>query len=226
MRFPSRSTYALPAAVCVAGLLLLIGWDASGLDLAVAQWFGNSHGFPLRDHWLFSTVLHTGGRAAGYVLAGWLVVKLLLPDEPHRARIAWLLATAVSGMLLVSVIKHRSLSSCPWDLQPFGGPATHVSHWLWGVADGGPGRCFPAGHANQPASQAKAADAWRDLNPRRARVWLAGALAAGLVLGLAQQVRGAHFASHTLWTAWVCWTWAWACTLLLPHGARRAAAAG
>jgi len=25
------------------------------------------------------------------------------------------------------------------------------------------------------------------------------------VLGLAQQWRGAHYMSHTLWTAWVCW---------------------
>ena len=30
-------------------------------------------------------------------------------------------------------------------------------------------------------------------------------LLAGLVLGLGQQWRGAHFTSHTLWTAWLCW---------------------
>jgi membrane-associated PAP2 superfamily phosphatase len=28
---------------------------------------------------------------------------------------------------------------------------------------------------------------------------------AGLLLGLAQQVRGAHYMSHTFWTAWFCW---------------------
>ena len=35
---------------------------------------------------------------------------------------------------------------------------------------------------------------------------LAGAMLAGFVFGLAQQVRGAHYLSHTLWTAWLCWT--------------------
>ena len=35
------------------------------------------------------------------------------------------------------------------------------------------------------------------------------ALAAGLLLGLSQQWRGAHFMSHTLWTGWVCWCLAW-----------------
>lgn len=223
--FPSRSAHALPAAACLGGLLVLLGWDASGLDLAVGRWFGDAHGFALRDHWLFSTVLHQGGRAAAFVLAGGLVIQLLRPGQ-DRARIAWLLGTAVGGMLLVSVLKHHSLSSCPWDLQAFGGPATHVSHWLWGLADGGPGRCFPAGHASAAFAWLAGWFAWRDRQPARARAWLVGALVAGLLLGLGQQVRGAHFTSHTLWTAWICWTWAWACTLLLPQGARHAAAAG
>jgi membrane-associated PAP2 superfamily phosphatase len=42
--------------------------------------------------------------------------------------------------------------------------------------------------------------------PPIARRWLWSAVIAGLVLGLAQQVRGAHYMSHTLWTAWLCWT--------------------
>jgi len=45
--------------------------------------------------------------------------------------------------------------------------------------------------------------------PAVARRWLAAALAAGLVLGVAQQLRGAHFMSHTLWSAWLCWVVAW-----------------
>ena len=28
-------------------------------------------------------------------------------------------------------------------------------------------------------------------------------------MGLAQQMRGAHFMSHTLWTGWLCWTAGW-----------------
>ena len=48
--------------------------------------------------------------------------------------------------------------------------------------------------------------ALRERCPAAARTWLAAALGAGLLLGLAQQMRGAHFMSHTLWTAWICWT--------------------
>jgi membrane-associated PAP2 superfamily phosphatase len=28
----------------------------------------------------------------------------------------------------------------------------------------------------------------------------------GFVLGVTQLLRGAHFPSHSLWTAWICWT--------------------
>ena len=47
--------------------------------------------------------------------------------------------------------------------------------------------------------------------------WLRGllgaSLLAGFILGGAQQVRGAHFMSHTLWTGWLCWTVGWLCDL-------------
>ena len=75
------------------------------------------------------------------------------------------------------------------------------------MRDGGAGHCFPAGHAS--AAFAYLAG-WFVLRRSVARAvamrWLAAALAAGLLLGLAQQVRGAHYMSHTLWTAWICWT--------------------
>ena len=39
-----------------------------------------------------------------------------------------------------------------------------------------------------------------------ATAWLWTALAVGIFLGLSQQLRGAHYLSHTLWSAWLCWT--------------------
>jgi membrane-associated PAP2 superfamily phosphatase len=91
-------------------------------------------------------------------------------------------------------------------LQEFGGAASYVSHWAWGVRDGGTGGCFPAGHASAGFAFVGGFFAFRQALPKTARRWLAGAMAAGLVFGLAQQVRGAHCMSHTFWTAWLCWT--------------------
>jgi membrane-associated PAP2 superfamily phosphatase len=109
----------------------------------------------------------------------------------------------------VSLLKGFSATSCPWDLQHYGGVASYVPHWTRG-ADGGAGHCFPAGHAASGFAFVSGGFAFREHEPRIARLWLLAALAAGLLLGLAQQWRGAHFMSHTLWTAWTCLAVAWA----------------
>jgi membrane-associated PAP2 superfamily phosphatase len=109
------------------------------------------------------------------------------------------------ALIVVAEIKLHSRTSCPWDLQEFGGMATYVSHWAMGVMDGGNGGCFPAGHASAGFAFLSGFFVFREVLPATARRWLAGALVAGLVLGLAQQVRGAHYMSHTLWTGWLCW---------------------
>lgn len=119
----------------------------------------------------------------------------------------------VAGILLclglVTWVRSHSATSCPWSLAPFGGTATHLSHWAWGVPDGGGGRCFPSSQAAVGFAFLPGYFVFRRHAPRVARAWLACALSMGLCLGFAQQVRGAQFMSHTLWTGWLCWTAAW-----------------
>ena len=105
----------------------------------------------------------------------------------------------------MSLLKGISVTSCPWDLQAFGGVARYVSHWSL-LGDGGAGHCFPAGHAASGFAFVSGYFAFRKHDQVLARRWLTAALAAGFALGIAQQLRGAHFMSHTLWTAWICWT--------------------
>jgi membrane-associated PAP2 superfamily phosphatase len=124
--------------------------------------------------------------------------------------VAWVLVT-LACLLLVPALKRVSDTSCPWDLQAFGGVANYVLHWQFGVADGGPGRCFPSGHALAAFAFISGWFALRSHAPRAARMWLLGVLAFGALFGGAQLLRGAHYPSHTLWSAWICWT---TCALL------------
>ncbi|NMM81936.1 phosphatidic acid phosphatase [Acidovorax sp. SRB_14] len=217
-------------ALCtLLAFLCLLAWDAAGQDLALAQVFGNSHGFPLREHWFLVYGLHEGPRRLAWLLTLALTLAIWWPfgvlrRVGHAERLQLAITTLLS-LAVVTALKYTSTTSCPWSLAQFGGVARHVSHWALGTLDGGGGRCFPAGHAAAGFSFLGGYFALRRLHPRQAHAWLAAALASGLVLGWAQQMRGAHFLSHTLWTGWLCWTTAWVCDLVsqrLQHLPRRA----
>jgi membrane-associated PAP2 superfamily phosphatase len=200
-----RSLYLLTLLLLVPLAL----WDASGWDLPLARLFGTAHGFAWRGQRTFVLLLHEGPRLASWALVLALAAGVWLPwGFLRRMRMGergQLVLSIVLAIICVSIIKRASATSCPWDLAEFGGVARYVSHWRWGVHDGGGGHCFPAGHASAAFGFVAGWFELRRAAPRLARPWLAAALVAGAVLGLAQQMRGAHYLSHTLWTAWVCW---------------------
>ena len=215
---PARSSSSrwAPLAPTLAALALIVLWEASGLDLPTEQLFGDTSGFALRDHWLFSATLHEWGRRASWGLAMALSIGVWWPwGVLRRLTTSRRLQLAVTGLVAagaIAMIKSTSATSCPWDLHEFGGLAQYASHWNWWAQDGGSGRCFPAGHASSGFAFLGGWFVFRE-HPRIARRWLCASIAAGFVFGIAQQVRGAHFMSHTLWTAWLCWMMAWAIDL-------------
>jgi membrane-associated PAP2 superfamily phosphatase len=192
-----------------AGALLLL-WELSELDLPAARLFADHTGFAARNSGWASTLLHDGGRSAAWVLLLLLVLALLRGPGPRavepwrRERGLWLVV-AIASVLAIPAIKHFSTTSCPWDLAEFGGVAFKVSHWRWGVPDGGGGHCFPSGHAVAAFGFFGQYFLWRPHRMRRAQLWLWAVLAVGSLFGLAQLARGAHFVSHTLWSAALCW---------------------
>lgn len=223
---PVHHLLARDVALTLLSLGLLLAWDASGLDLAVVRAFGDAQGFVWRDAWFTRTLLHDGGR-----WLAWGVIALMLADAmqpllagPRRSTRWYWLVVMLGCALLVPAIKRVSLSSCPWDLTEFGGVAAYVTHWQWGAADGGPGHCFPSGHAVAAFAFFGGYFAWRGSRPRLARTWLIAVCVVGGLFGWAQLARGAHYPSHTLWSAWLCWS---ACVLAAhaPRGPQGLASA-
>lgn len=167
---------------------------ASGLDmrLSALAYEPQARAFPLRDAWFTSVLGHKGLKTLSLALwLGMLVTafasRAWRREALHAALGAALAATAVS------VLRGWSAVSCPWDLVEFGG------------SDPGAGHCLPSGHASSGFALFSGFFALRDAHPRLARWVLALAWALGLVAGVVQVARGAHFVSHALWTAWVAW---------------------
>ena len=209
----------MPWRSITSSLVLLLLWDASGWDLPLMEAVGSPTGFPLRDNYWLENVLHTGAHdACTNLYLGLWVAALAWPNNAHplighRLQRSWWLSGVLVNLTVISGLKLISNTSCPWDLQVFGGPAAYVSHWAFGVTGGGGGHCFPGGHASSALAFLALAPVWlRAASPSNQRLgrWLFTlALGFGLLFGLTQTLRGAHYPSHTLWTAWLCFTVGW-----------------
>ena len=182
------------------------------LDISVANYIYALEGgrWLLKEHWLFSSILHTGARNVMVSLSLLVLISSILSFfverlYPFRRALAYLACSSVISALLVTAGKHLSHVDCPWDLQQFGGNLPYVPlfenrpEWMPNA------QCFPAGHAS-------AGYAWLGLyflahhyRPQFKLYILGATLSIGVIFGVVQQLRGAHFISHDLVTLSLCW---------------------
>jgi membrane-associated PAP2 superfamily phosphatase len=204
---------AMLTGITLAWIASIALWELLDADRRVMSHLADASGFALRESWLLRSVLHSGLRYLSQVGFVVLVIAIWKPIGFLRGmlrtdRVGIAFGVALSAAT-ISVIKYFSLTSCPWDLAQFGGSAQYVSHWAWGVADGGPGRCFPSGHASAGfAFLPLALPALLSADPARQAVgWriFCGVVLFGLVCGITQVLRGAHYPSHVLWSGFICW---------------------
>jgi membrane-associated PAP2 superfamily phosphatase len=175
------------AALAIVLLSRYTGLDRAIAELAYDRQLGR---FPLRDAWALAVL--------GHDVLKWTVVAFwvaCLAWKPLR-RGALYMALAAAA---VALLKQASSDSCPWELAAYGGASAT-----------GSGRCSPAGHPVVGFALFGLYFALRAERPAAAHAALAAAWIIGLAAGAVQLARGAHFASHVLWTAWVAWTVAYA----------------
>jgi membrane-associated PAP2 superfamily phosphatase len=204
------SRWQFDAMICVLALAALIAWDLSGLDLVLVRMYADASGFALRESWAVKILFHEGGRKLTATMMILLLINIWWPVSfarqlTRRDRVWWFGASLVC-LLIAPSLKQLSLTSCPWSLAEFGGKAVYLSHWALGQSDGGPGKCFPSGHAAGAFCFLAGWFILRSTRPHAARWWLGITLVAGVVFGWSQMMRGAHYVSHFLWTAWFCLT--------------------
>jgi len=213
--------------LALAPFLALL-FEATPLDrtLIALYYDASRHVFPLRDDLLLQTVMHSGMKllviGIAFAVLGAFILTYLLPHWGlHRRRLLWVVAGMAGSSLLVSLLKRGSTQHCPWDLAEYGGYAPF--HSLFGfLAEGiAAGHCFPGGHASGGFALMAIYFAWRDMHGRAAGLSLAAAVIAGLAMGWSQMMRGAHFMSHNLWSAWVVWTYLAVQSAAFPPGACR-----
>jgi membrane-associated PAP2 superfamily phosphatase len=173
-------------------------FDATG-----NQWRG-------AGNWWIDDVVHTGGRWAVRLVvvlafALWVATFLERSLRGLRRPAGYLAVAIVATVGSVGLLKTLTNVDCPWDLQAFGGSFPYVNLFATRPVDLRHAQCFPAAHASSGYSLMALYFVAYERSRKRAIAGLAVGVLLGLVFGIAQQARGAHFASHDLWSAVLAW---------------------
>jgi len=217
----SRSSHASPdtlfpgaflALLTALTLLLLIG-QYTDIDLTLADlYFDRAHqNFPWDSTWFGRDLMHGWVKKAvvwfGFAVTALAALDFALRfkwlDALRRVQIRVLALASIFEPMLVRKLKSASVMHCPWGVDRYGGNWPFLRLLDSVPADWQAGHCSPAGHASAGMWLCTLAVLWLPHSPRKALAAYLGGLGFGLLLGWVQQMRGQHFLSHTLWTAWL-----------------------
>jgi membrane-associated PAP2 superfamily phosphatase len=208
---PPQRQLSFAAAISALSLLSLIALEFTDVDrqLAHLSFDPATGGFPLQNDALLAWS-HKALKLCAAAAFLWILAALWRPlgvlRRLDRLQRVYLLVSVSVCLVVVAALKRASALDCPWGIAEFGGRAPYLRLFEQVPADWLRGGCFPAGHV---VSAFAFIGGWFAFAPRHravARAWLLAVLLVGALAGAAQQMRGAHFLSHTLWSLWWCWT--------------------
>ena len=194
---------------------IIFGLEWTHADMKVAtllfHWQGGVDSWPLRGHWLTENVLHVAGRNFVILLAVSVIVGIAFSFrsdwvKPYRKGLIYLFCSVLASVLLVRIGKSFTHMTCPWDVIEFGGRMLHSSLFARLPEGAEFGQCFPGGHASGGFAWVALYYVLREYRPHLAKFGLIFGVSLGLVFGIGQELRGAHFLSHDLWSLAIAWT--------------------
>ncbi len=231
----SASSYLLlerAAIWCALVTVFLASVPLHGLDDLLTMPFYGSSGFILRGNGVVELLHNYAGKAPPALAALWFLRVALFPRNvvkvntisPRKAALYALLAMLLS-IVLVGLLKKLTGMNCPWDLKIYGGNAEH-SVPLYEMLQGNfSGHCWPSGYSGGIFS----VYAWcfylclRGKSKRVIILSFTLITALGLLGGVLQMARGAHFPSHII----AAMTFDYAlCFFIMSGPLKRAAASG
>jgi len=211
--------------LALAAIALGVVFHVTRLDLALATPYYDpvNHAFPWRFAWVSKYLVHRYlkyvlllGGVAVWVVAVWMQRRPRVDGffATHRRRwwcVAW---SFVAVPVVIAVLRRLSPMHCPWEVADFGGYAPYFDLFTAAPAGLRAGHCFPAAFVASGSWLLAFALLWYPERKLRSVVAGAAALLLAFAMGWVQQMRGAHFLSHTLWSLWVSWA-----VVLLVHAA-------
>lgn len=197
----------------ISAVIFVVIAQFTNLDMKIEDYYydAQTHQFIWKNSWFAKQFMHVYVKDL-MVIFGFLFIATALIDlvRPIKTMHNWtrirMRFVALAAILIPSIIssaKQLSVVHCPWDVQRYGGTAPYLKLFDLIPAHLEAGHCFPAGHASTGLWLAAFCVFWLPHNPRKAFAVFSAGLGVGFALGWVQQMRGAHFLSHTLWSMWI-----------------------
>jgi len=196
-----------------SGVFFAVISQFTSIDVNIEDYYYDAqiHQFIWKNSWFAKQLMHTYVKDVIIVLALLLIIVVVVDiGKPISKISAWtrirLRFVSVAAIVIPSFIssaKQLSVMHCPWDVERYGGAVPYLRLFDMMPAHIEAGHCFPAGHASTGLWLAAFCVFWLPYHPRKALLVFLAGLGVGFVLGWVQQMRGAHFLSHTLWSVWI-----------------------
>lgn len=187
---------------CMLWIFFPIG---GSIDLALIHpWVSESGQFLLRDNWYLAELNHHYVKdliILVYVIFFiiWLASFKVKKLRALRWSYGYFFGMVILSTSIIGLLKSQSAHACPWNITI---PTPQGFFWDFSATKG---HCFPGGHASTGFALMAGYAVFRLSNKKRAYFFLVSGCILGFAMGWAQMMRGAHFLSHNLWTAWVIW---------------------
>jgi membrane-associated PAP2 superfamily phosphatase len=207
------TTYAATMLFILSALFIIAIGRFTNLDLLIEDYYYSPalKTFLWKNSWFAKQLMHVYVKDIIMMIAlgciGFVIIDALrafkFVDRWLRIRLRFVAVAAMIVPAFISGLKQMSTLHCPWDVQRYGGSTPYFRLFDVIPPNMEAGQCFPAGHASTGLWLAAFCVFWLPHRPRMALfIFLAG-LGVGFVLGWVQQMRGAHFLTHTLWSMWI-----------------------
>ena len=194
--------------------ILAVLFHQTQVDVSLARLFyiGGAK-WLYQDSFWTETILHKGGMKL--IIIGFSIYILKFIYELYQKKLTreqkvekiYFLLTYILTVTVIGLLKKQTTLPCPWHVKEFDGPRDFQAIWTLFNSLYPKGNCFPAGHASAGYGLFVLYFA-KSLYQRSSLKYLLPGLTLGLIFGISQQFRGAHFLSHDLITVTLC--------LLLP----------
>lgn len=204
------SHLVLPLILFVALIFYL---EFTQFDVWLASHFYNAElkQWPYRDHWLTQAVIHKGGRFLVYAIGIGMLLFCMSAWRAkssfyeYRKQLVFLVLASLLGPLIVTYLKSHTHIYCPWDLKIFGGSKPHITLFDTVPSRLGVGHCFPSGHSGLGFTFVSLYFYFLLVKPEYKYYGLSTGLLIGFIFGVDQEIRGAHFLSHDVFSLAICW---------------------